>query len=216
MAKVRYHCELVNPGMVFGEWTVLEPARKIEEKRTSGYFSRCRCACGTVRDVRTIDLLRGYSRHCGKKHGGTNTKLHGVWKAMKSRCFNPNRRYYENYGGRGITVCDEWNKSFQVFQEWATANGYQEGLFIDRIDNSKGYCPENCRWVDRLTNNNNSRKNVFVTAFGETKTLSQWSRDSRCAVNHQALGARIRKGWNPELAITTLPQPGIAPPPQSD
>lgn len=88
------------------------------------------------------------------------SRLHIVWRSMNQRCYNPNKKSYPRYGGRGITVCDEWRNDFQAFYEWAIANGYDENAdryqcTIDRIDNDKGYSPDNCRWVDMKVQNNN-------------------------------------------------------------
>ena len=86
-----------------------------------------------------------------------HSKLHGVWKAMRQRCSNQNNKSWKDYGGRGIKTCLEWNK-FDVFYCWAVSNGYKEGLQIDRIDNDKGYYPENCRWVKQRRNRLNRRR----------------------------------------------------------
>jgi hypothetical protein len=90
------------------------------------------------------------------------------------RCTNPRNPAYERYGGRGITVCEEWRK-IRAFKEWAHTHGYEPNLTIDRIDNDKGYCPKNCRWVTNKQNCNNRSSTHFVTAFGETHSLREWS-----------------------------------------
>lgn len=108
-------------------------------------------------------------------HGLTNTKLYGVWHTMKSRCFNPNNKKYKNYGGRGITVCDEWRHDFQAFYDWAMSHGYEEGLTLDRVDNDRGYCPENCRWADWKTQANNMRRTPRIVVNGVKYTAKELS-----------------------------------------
>ena len=98
-----------------------------------------------------------------KTHGKSNTKLYEVWKAMRRRTKRENSQAYENYGGRGIGICEEWEKDFETFYKWAIENGYREGLSIDRKDNNKGYNPDNCRWTTRKVQNNNTRANRMVT-----------------------------------------------------
>lgn len=131
----------------------------------------CRCDCGEVRTENSSNLVRGYVKSCGCErakilrsvsitHGQRKTRLYGVWSNLKTRCYNPKTHNYHRYGGRGITVCDEWINDFQAFYDWAIANGYDENApymkcTIDRIDNDKGYSPDNCRWVDAKTQNNN-------------------------------------------------------------
>lgn len=104
-----------------------------------------------------------------------NTRLHNCWAGMLQRCKNPNDKLYHRYGGRGIAVCSEW-ESFENFHAWATSNGYSSELTIDRIDNDGGYYPENCRWVDRMTQNNNTSQNHRVSYHGLNKTIAEWSR----------------------------------------
>lgn len=134
----------------------------------------CRCDCGKECVCRGHDLRRGRTKSCGCfnsdwtkerfiKHNKCHTRLYEVWAGMKARCHNPTHRSYENYGGRGITVCDEWRNEFQAFYDWAMANGYDENApqgkcTIDRIDNNKGYSPDNCRWVDMKVQRQNQRK----------------------------------------------------------
>jgi hypothetical protein len=136
-----------------------------------------------------------------RTHGYSGTPLYAVWNAMIARCYRPSQDRYPYYGGRGITVCDEW-KIPANFLAWAVAHGYQPGLQIDRKDNDGPYSPENCRWATRIEQRNNTTLNTFVTAFGETKTLAQWERDPRCGVKRQALWMRLYQYcWDPEIAI---------------
>lgn len=108
------------------------------------------------------------------KHGKRKTRLYRIWANMKTRCYNPNYTQYKDYGGRGITVCNEWKNDFQAFYDWSISNGYNDILQIDRIDNNKSYEPSNCRWVDRKTQGRNKRNNRNYTINGETHCLSEW------------------------------------------
>ena len=138
------------------------------------------------------------------RHGYSHSPLYAVWQNMRQRCTDPRAINYADYGGRGITVCAEW-QTFDGFLEWAK-DGYRLGVFIDRIDNDGGYSPDNCRWVTRTENNRNRRSTVRVTAFGETKLVIEWAEDPRCQVSYDVLLYRIRKGYDPERSITAPPR----------
>ena len=101
-------------------------------------------------------------------------KLKKVWRGMKERCERPNHSSYKNYGARGISVCDSWKDDFDCFYQWAIANGYSNGLSLDRIDNDGNYCPENCRWATCKQQGNNTRSCRFITYNGDTKTMREW------------------------------------------
>ena len=127
-------------------------------------------------------------------HGMSKTKIFGVWRTMKSRCLNPNNKKYKNYGGRGITVCDEWANDFMAFFTWAMDNGYQEGLSIDRIDNDKGYCPDNCRFADARTQANNMRRTPRIVVNGVSYTAKGLSEAT--GVGYRTILKRYRAGLN--------------------
>lgn len=169
----------------------------------------CRCDCGVEKVVRGHDLKGGVKscgcsriKNCGLyQHGLSKTKLHSTWRAIKDRCYNENNKSYRFYGGRGIKVCEEWLNDFVPFYEWSNSHGYSENLTIDRIDPDGDYSPDNCRWIDRVAQANNTRRNIYITIDGETKTLAQWC--PLLGVNYHSVQTRIYKGWEPKLALTT-------------
>lgn len=125
-------------------------------------------------------------------HGGANTRLYGVWSAMKERCGNPKNRSYKHYGARGISVCDEWANDFSSFRSWAMSNGYSENLTIDRIDFNGNYEPGNCRFVTTAMQNRNYSRNHFITYRGETKCVADWA--DEFGINRATILWRINAG----------------------
>jgi hypothetical protein len=138
-------------------------------------------------------------------------RLQNIYVNLKQRCYNLKSTFYKNYGGRGITVCDEWldsemydgrsTKGWIAFKNWALSNGYADDLTIDRIDNSKGYCPENCHWVIMRTQQNNRRSNRLVTFKGKTQSLANWCRELN--LNYDTIKCRIKRNWTVEKAFET-------------
>lgn len=113
---------------------------------------------------------------CKVTHGMAGTRIYYTWKNMKARCFNVNNSEFKNYGGRGITVCDEWKENFESFYLWAMENGYEDVLTIERIDVNGHYCPKNCCWIPKEMQGSNTTKNNKITFNNKTRTLSQWAR----------------------------------------
>ena len=124
--------------------------------------------CGTRFKTLIANVKRRNTNSCGcynrikvsesnKKHGLSRTRLYRIWKSMENRVYNPQYKQYKYYGGRGITICDEWKNDFMSFYNWATTNGYSDELSIDRIDNDGNYCPKNCRWATSNIQNRNKR-----------------------------------------------------------
>lgn len=119
---------------------------------------------------------------------------------MKQRCRDTTHVHYHNYGGRGIKVCNEWLNDYSAFRDWALANGYQEKLTLDRIDNDGDYCPENCRWQTIKQQSNNRRTNKFITFNGTTKTMAEWA--DHLGITRHCLYQRFKIGWSVEKALT--------------
>lgn len=171
-------------GQRFGRLTVIG----IDDRNTKKTFYYCQCDCGEIKSVRSDSLICGAIRSCGcmKKeqdrknlaanhsHKMSKTRPYEIWQGMKGRCYNPHDARYDRYGGRGITVCDEWKEDFSVFYEWALQNGYSDDLTIDRIDNDKGYFPDNCRWASQQEQSRNRGSNVKITIGNAKKTLTEW------------------------------------------
>lgn len=167
----------------------------------------CRCDCGNIIEVTGVHLHSGNSLSCGcygrqqrlkavKKgtHNKSRTRIYHIWQLMKYRCLNPAAANYSTYGGRGITVCDDWKSrnGFESFYEWSVNNGYDDSLSLDRIDVNGNYEPENCRWVDEETQHNNTQSSVKITYNGKTMTAAQWARE--IGVDRHTIYDRLRKG----------------------
>lgn len=203
-------------GKTFGRLTVLRQAGKDSQDII---LWACLCSCGNYKIVRGQHLRNGSIQSCGclrqessskigkknKKHGLEGTRLYHIWCSMKGRCYRPSALEYDNYGGRDIKVCEEW-QTFEPFMKWALSNGYSDNLTIDRIKNDEGYCPENCRWIGYKEQANNRRNNRMITAFGETLTLSQWS--EKMSINSSTIRGRLARGWDAEKALTITPSRG--------
>lgn len=171
-------------GQRFGRLVVIG----VDDRGTRKTYLYCQCDCGTVKSIRSDGLLSGAVKSCGclkreqdktnltanHKHKMSHTRPYVIWQGMKSRCYNHNDSRYDRYGGRGVTVCDEWRDDFTAFYEWALKNGYEDNLTIDRIDNDKGYSPDNCRWADTETQCRNRSTNINITIGNSTRTLTEW------------------------------------------
>jgi hypothetical protein len=148
-------------GQVFGRLTVLGEAVQVGKHRKL----LCECTCGVTKSMYLTSIKAG-ALSCGCRqreivttHGQSRQRnsLYYAWVNMRSRCTDPNAKYFSDYGGRGIRVCPEWDNSFEEFQTWALSNGYAKGLTLDRRRNNEDYSPDNCRWVDRTTQQRNRR-----------------------------------------------------------
>lgn len=176
-------------GQRFGKLVVIKQAESAIMK--NGYPLRkwlCKCDCGNDVVVRVADLKNGNTKSCGcyqrevarkikTKHNGCEERMYSIWCNMKTRCLNPNVPAYKDYGGRGITICQEWTDSYTAFRDWCLDNGYKDTLTIERIDVNRGYEPDNCTFIGKEKQPLNARSNHLVTYKGKTKTLTEWSRE---------------------------------------
>ena len=199
-------------GKTFGYLTVLNRAEN-NSRGDSRWL--CRCKCGNEKIILGKSLRSGATVSCGcyhkevvakqrTTHGESKTRLFTIWQNMKRRCYNPNNKFYAYYGGRGISVCDEWLNDFTSFRDWAVSAGYDETLTIDRIDSDGNYEPSNCRWISRKAQVNNRRSNRFYEINGERKTIAEWCEIYN--VPHERTRRRVvNDGWDILDALTTPP-----------
>lgn len=191
-------------GASFSRWTVLS---KAGNGPRGGALWLCRCQCGAERPVMGADLRAGKSVSCGcarterisrlnKTHGRSNTRLHVIWKNMRSRCLNPNRPGFEDYGGRGITICSEWS-DYLTFEKWALVSGYKDDLSIDRLDVNGNYEPKNCIWASPQAQSENRR---FVAKAPNGKLWLHIAREN--GISDAAYRTRIFAGWHYHQAST--------------
>lgn len=197
-------------GKRFGRLVVIEQA----ERKSNRIAWLCRCDCGNEKIVIGKTLTNGLTKSCGclrkelvkanrTKHLKCESRIYITYNNMKKRCFYEGCDHYKWYGGENKTVCKEWlgENGFKNFFEWAINNGYTDELTIDRIDNTKGYSPDNCRWVTPKQNCRNKRNNHLITIDGETKTLVEWCEQYN--ISETVVRSRIRIGWDDIKSITT-------------
>lgn len=201
-------------GMRYGKLVVLS---RFEENTKSGKPQWvCLCDCGKKTVVPAQALKSGNTKSCGclkietgringkkVKHGESHTRLYNIWHSMKRRCYAVSSKDFVNYGGRGITVCSEWLNDFQAFHDWAVSHGYSDELTIDRIDNDKGYSPDNCRWVTTKEQNQKKRNVKLIEWNGQTHTLTEWA--TITGISAGVLSRRLKTGWSIEDTLTIKP-----------
>jgi hypothetical protein len=141
-----------------------------------------------------------------KTHGESKTRLYYVWLSMRNRCYRQGVKGYENYGGRGIEVCEEWRQSYEAFRDWSLSHGYKQGLQIDRINNDSNYSPQNCRWVTHYKNMQNTRINKKVYFQGKWQTRSEIA--DTYHISKLLLRNRLENGWSIEDALFYEPKIG--------
>lgn len=191
-------------GEKFGRLTVTGLSDKKSGRKR---YWICECDCGNTVLARSDSLRSKTTMSCGcfkkeqdkinltKNHKGYNShqsRLYHIWQGMRKRCENTNCAQYPEWGGRGITVCDEWSKDYKTFMNWSVSNGYRDFLSIDRIDVNGNYEPSNCRWTTAKVQANNRRSNINVEYNGEIHNLSQWG--VFLGIKPKTLYERYRKG----------------------
>lgn len=212
---------IYNSGDIYG-LTMLTGKCYVNEK---GYkIVEYICKCGKIGWTRLSRLKFGSNKtSCGcrtgkprvvrkKNHRLSYHPIYSIWERIKDRCYNVNFKQYNDYGGRGVTVCDEWVNNPKAFIEWAIENGWKKGLQIDKdikykeqhgTDTGYIYSPEYCCFLTIKEQSRHKRSNVYITAFGENKCVADWIIDSRCSIGFGALLHRIRTlGWDSEKAIS--------------
>ncbi len=167
---------------------------------------KCFCDCGNITIINSNSLRENGIKSCGClkgnfSHGLSKTRLYKIWVDMNRRCKSKNRSDYKYYGGKGICVCEKWQKDYTSFANWAQNNGYSDNLTIDRIDNHKGYSPDNCRWVTRKIQASNRSTAKTISFDCQTKSLMEWSKELN--INYHTIYGRLAKGWSIEKTFTT-------------
>ncbi|MBP5422456.1 MAG: hypothetical protein J6Y78_08465 [Paludibacteraceae bacterium] len=198
-------------GQRFGKLVVLEQDKSINDNKHSRWI--CKCDCGNTKSVISYSLRKGITKSCGcigphgkkgvnKTHGMSKTRIYHEWLSMRGRCL-PNSPNSYNYYQRGITVCEEWLNDFMPFYDWAIANGYDDSLTLDRINNDSGYSPDNCRWVKNDVQQRNKTNNIKIMYEGEEyclKTIAEklgfsyktiYQRYTKLKKNNQSIDTNI-------------------------
>lgn len=197
-------------GKTFGRLTVIKRVgSKIYSENTSKQsLWLCQCECGNLTEAVGTLLKRGITKSCGclqkesirkiaTKHGHGRERLYGVWASIKNRCYCKTEPSYHYYGGKGITMCDEWKNDYMAFRRWAYANGYDKNAeymqcTIDRIDVNGNYCPENCRWVNQKIQCNNKSNNKKIKYMDKYYTIAELA--EMFFINKSTMYGYFRKG----------------------
>lgn len=196
-------------GQRFGRLTAME---LLPERKNNNRVWRCRCDCGGTADVVVSCLGRGNTRSCGclqretaantgrdsgTKHGKCYSPEYVAWRNMHQRCYNPKRTSYEEYGGRGISVCERWH-TFENF--YADMGKRPKNFSLDRIDFDGHYEPGNCRWATHETQQNNRRDTRILEFRGRKQSIAQWARE--VGMSKTTLRDRLKAGMSVEEALT--------------
>lgn len=202
-------------GQRFGRLIVIEQHGSTEPNKYGSRYALwyCKCDCGNTCEVPSSNLgKRTNSCGCLAKehlaemskgnvtHGMAKTHLYRCYHHMLRRCYQTNSDHYHMYGGRGITVCEEWRSGFEAFRDWAFKNGYQEELSLDRIDVNGNYEPSNCRWINAKDQCHNKRQSRMYEFNGKVQDIAQWANEY--GLKYATLAGRLDRGWDIETALT--------------
>lgn len=188
-------------GQTFNSWKVL---KMVKNDKSGARYYLCQCVCGKISSVRGYSLTSGRSESCGcvsgkgVRHLMSKTRTYKTWVSMKSRCNNKNATGYETYGGSDIKVCDRWNNSFELFLE--DMGERPKNSSIDRIDPLGDYEPNNCRWADKTTQDENKNKSVKILIDGEYRNITRLCREH--GVSRSTIQKRLSMGMTFEQAIS--------------
>ena len=197
-------------GQRFGKLVVLRKADDTEKLTGQSSSWVCKCDCGNTTVVRSIFLRNGETKSCGcaksSLNGGSKSPLYSRWRSMIRRCESSKDNGYKDYGGRGISVCNDWH-NFDIFEKWAYENGYSKSentydCTLDRIDVDGNYCPENCRWIGMKGQCNNRRSNHYIELNGIIHTLKEWAEIYN--IDYRTVKGRLHRGWS-EYESLTIP-----------
>ena len=187
-------------GQFFGD---LEAIEYYKSDKWGSAIWLCKCKCGNNSYVRSSNLIRGQIKQCTscatKKHGLSDSKIYKVWQGMKSRCSNPKTINYHNYGGRGISYPEKWEVFTNFYDDMF--DGYQEGLTLERKDNSLGYSKENCEWVTPGKQNLNMRTNVLLSYKDKIQTINEWGKELNIDRHILYRLRRYYKDWTDKQVI---------------
>ena len=189
-------------GTAFGRLRVLGKGKKY-------HHWLCVCECGNKKEINRYALLRGATKSCGclqkegmstlmSKHKKSSDPIYKIWTAMHDRCRNERCKSYENYGGRGIKVCERWEK-FENF--YADMGDRPAGKSLDRIDNDGPYAPWNCEWKEQKFQSRNKRNNIWLEYGGKRQVVKDWARE--IGLHETTITYRLQQGWTVEEALTT-------------
>lgn len=196
----------VSIGDMFGRLTVIDNHinwnyRKNGD-RDKAVLCECNCENKTRKFINISDLKNGRVKSCGcmlEHHNMSQTKIYQQWSGMRRRCQSETHSSYKNYGARGISVCNEWDESFESFYNWAIQNGFKDGMTIERIDNDGNYSPENCKLIPKSEQSKNRRNCIFLTYDNKTIGLKEWSKIS--GIKYGTLLKRYHKNADPQYVL---------------